>query len=141
MRKYNFAILSAVCFGISPVLSRYGSLRGMPPFAGTALALGVAALVVYVLVRAQGKIVGFTRMSRSSQVYLMSTSICVNLGVLFYWKALTRETVSIVVTINSIYPLITIALAFLFLRREERLTLRLIVGTICVIGGVMIIVA
>ena len=59
------------------------------------------------------------------------------LGQLAYYYALKNSEASKVVPVSSSFPLITLALAFLFL--NESITLKKILGTMLVILGIILI--
>jgi len=59
------------------------------------------------------------------------------LGQLAYYYALKYSEASKVVPISSSFPLVTVALAFLFL--HESMTLKKIFGTLLVILGIILI--
>ena len=130
----------ALCYSVAPVLASYGSRHGMPPIAGTTLAVAVALPVLYIIVRFQGKRIAFSTWSRRAKFWIILSSITNNFGVLFYWKALSMERVSVVVSINSVNPLFTILIALLALRGDERLTPRLFLSAFLIIGGALLVV-
>jgi drug/metabolite transporter (DMT)-like permease len=66
--------------------------------------------------------------------------ICQGLAVAFLFQALSRAPVTVVSPINASNPLITLALAHLFLRRLESINLLLVLGTLLSVGGVVMVV-
>ncbi len=65
------------------------------------------------------------------------TGAFVFLGSLFFLFALTRGKVSIVIALTALYPLLTIALAMIFL--GETLTLRQGIGVLLAVAAVILI--
>ena len=70
---------------------------------------------------------------------IVIAGLCSSCGVMFYFLSLASAPVVVVTPIISIYPLITIVLAFLFLKGIETISLRTILGTILVISGIIFI--
>jgi uncharacterized membrane protein len=64
-----------------------------------------------------------------------------NVGVLFVLFALSLGPVSVVTPLNGTAPLFVLVLAFLFLKDVERLTGRLVLGTVCIVLGVFLLTA
>ena len=62
------------------------------------------------------------------------------LAIASLFHALARAPVTVVSPINASGPLITQALAHIFLRRLETITLLLVVGTLLSVAGVIIVV-
>src|SRR3990172_9113007 len=104
MERYFFAIVAALGYGMSPVLARFGSLHGVPPIAGATWAVICATPLLYLVLRWQGKRIRFSEWSWRARAAVFGSSLTTNLGVIFYWKALAIERVSVVVALNSIYP-------------------------------------
>ena len=64
-----------------------------------------------------------------------------NVGVLFVLFSLSLGQVSIVTPLYGTAPLFVLVLAFLFLKDVERLTGRLVLGTVCIVLGVFLLTA
>ncbi len=139
MGKYTYALLCAVGFGIGPVLARYGAVHGVPAVVGTTIGYACALPCMYLLVLARGKPLTYRTWPRRTQLFVFAAGVGSALGVMIYWIALSYAPVAVVVSINASFPVITIALSYVFLRQDERITLRLIAGAIFVIGGVLTI--
>ena len=61
-------------------------------------------------------------------------------GIISLYFSLSRAAVVVVSPIAATTPLITLLLAHLFLQRMERVTLRLLVGTLLVVMGVVLVI-
>ncbi|RMG39758.1 MAG: hypothetical protein D6719_12575 [Candidatus Dadabacteria bacterium] len=59
------------------------------------------------------------------------------IGAFFYLMAAERERISLVVAVTSLYPLITILLAVIFL--QEQLALRHIAGVVCAVTAIVLL--
>ena len=60
-------------------------------------------------------------------------------GVVFLYLALGQAPVVVVAPVTGTNPLFSIILAWVFLRRMERLTLRVILGAVLVVAGVTVV--
>ncbi len=138
--KYLFAFLTALSWGFSPNLAKLGSALGAPPVLGTLLAYGFAIPTYYVVLRTLGVPRIVTEMTLRQRFYIAACGISSSLGSYFYWKGLSTGDVTIMVPLNSTYPLVTLFLVWLFVR-EESLNLNVVVGTILTIGGVILIIS
>jgi drug/metabolite transporter (DMT)-like permease len=66
--------------------------------------------------------------------------ICQGIAIASLFQALSRAPVTVVSPINASSPLITLALAHLFLRHLESLNLFLVLGTLLSVAGVVLVV-
>jgi len=64
-----------------------------------------------------------------------------NLGVLLVLVALSLGQVSVVTPLNGTAPLFVLALAYLFLKDVERLSGRIVLGTVLIVLGVFLLTA
>ncbi len=138
--KYLYAFLAALSWGFSPNFAKLGSALGAPPALGTLLAYGVAIPTYYVVLRTLGVPRIVTEMTLRQRFYIAACGISSSLGSYFYWKGLSTGDVTIMVPLNSTYPLVTLFLVWLFVR-EESLNLNVVVGTILTIGGVILVIS
>ena len=60
-------------------------------------------------------------------------------GVTFLYLALGQAPVVVVAPVTGANPLFSIVLAWIFLRRMERLTLRVLLGAVLVVAGVTVV--
>jgi uncharacterized membrane protein len=138
--KYLFAFLTALSWGFSPNFAKLGSTLGAPTVLGTLLAYSVAIPTYYVVLCALGVPRIVTEMTLRLRFYIVASGISSALGSYFYWKGLSTGDVTIMVPLNSTYPLVTLFLVWIFVR-EESLNLNVVIGTIITIGGVILVVS
>ena len=60
-------------------------------------------------------------------------------GVTFWFIALNNGPIVIVAPISATFPLVSLVLTFVFLKKIERLTFRIVLGSVFVVLGVVII--
>ena len=73
------------------------------------------------------------------KIYIAASGISSSLGSYFYWKGLSYGDVTVMVPLNSTYPLVTIFLVWVFVR-DESLNLNVVVGTILTISGAILVI-
>ena len=73
--------------------------------------------------------------------YFVVAGLTENIGVLCVLIALSLGQVSVVTPLNGTAPLFVLVLAFFFLKDVERLTGRLVLGTVCIVLGVFLLTA
>lgn len=71
----------------------------------------------------------------------MGAGVMENLGVLLVLVALSLGQVSVVTPLNGTAPLFVLALASLLLKDVERLTGRIVLGTVLIVLGVFLLTA
>jgi uncharacterized membrane protein len=81
-----------------------------------------------------------TQAPLSGRLWFAVNGICNGIGTLFLYAALGAGPVTIVAPIYATYPLVTVALSALVLS-HVRVTLKLVLGTVLAVGGVVLILA
>jgi drug/metabolite transporter (DMT)-like permease len=135
---YGTAIIGVVAFGGGQVLARWVLVQTARPLLGATISM-IAGSVFLVVLNRTGLRIAF-KIHQKSVLFLALAGITDAGGVVCLYMALSREPVIVVTPIISIYPLITILLATIFLQGLERINLRLILGTCLVVAGVILIV-
>jgi uncharacterized membrane protein len=138
-RQLALPILSATCFGIVAVLrkvglSHTGAVLGSAINASTAL----VAFTAFLLASGQGD--SFT-CRRRSLGYFIAAGVAENTGVFLTVLALSFGTVSVVIPLTATAPIFVLFLSLAFLRGIERLSARIVVGTLLIVFGVYLITA
>jgi drug/metabolite transporter, DME family len=134
-----FPFLSALAFGAVAILRKLG-LGGMGPLTGFAVNVTTALVAMTAFLAATGH----RRRARAdarSLGYLIAAGIAENAGVLLGVVALSVGTVTVVAPLVGTMPLFVLAMSALFLRHVERLSARLVLGTLMIVLGVYLITA
>ncbi|MBM2832182.1 MAG: protein of unknown function transrane [Dehalococcoidia bacterium] len=129
-RGYIFALLAALCWSISSLLIRKGVTTFASPLAGTPISLLVGYLVLF---PRQGLSTAFQ--ARRKLWLLLAAGSCSGLGSLLFYSAMSFAPVVVVSPLGNMAPLIAITGSHLFLRRLEKVTLRLVLGALLVLAG------
>src|SRR5215467_4796244 len=134
-----YPFLCAFCFGSAAIIRKLG-LSHAPPMFGYAINVTTAfiAFTAYLMVSGQFSTVAC---DGKSLWYFVVAGLGENVGVLFVLFSLSLGQVSIVTPLYGTAPLFVLVLAFLFLKDVERLTGRLVLGTVCIVLGVFLLTA
>jgi len=133
----TFGIGAAIAYGTSSVLVRYGVGSLAPPLVGAAVAL-VSGTLALTLVGARG-IRASLAQNRRAVGFLLLSGTAAACGIMSSFFALSMAPVVIVSPLQSTNPLFALLWSYLFLGRLERITPRLVLGSILVVGGVILI--
>ena len=138
-RDLVFPILSATCFGVVTVLRKLG-LCSMSPVPGFAVNVTTAliAFTAFLVVSGDRSVMAF---SGRSLAYFVAAGVAENAGVFLALVALSLGTVSVVAPLAGTAPIFVLLMSFVFLRGVERLTARVVLGTLCIVLGVYLITA
>ncbi|MBQ8646900.1 MAG: EamA family transporter [Oscillospiraceae bacterium] len=128
---FVFALLSAVFAALTSVLAKLG-LDGVNSHLATALRTVVVLAFAWGMVFLTGAQGGIGSISRKSWLFLILSGLATGASWLCYYRALQMGTVSHVAAVDKLSVLITMVLAFVFLR--ESFTAKSLVG--CALIGV-----
>jgi len=132
-----FASGAALAYGVSSVLIRQGVAEMAPPIVGAAVAL-LAGTLALSIVGARGLKPDLWQ-KRKSVGFLLIGGVAAGLGILASFFALGMAPVVIVSPLQSTNPLFALLWSYLFLGHLERITPRLVLGSILVVAGVALI--
>ena len=132
-----FGIGAALAYGISSVLIRQGVTSLAPPLIGAAIGL-LSGTLSLTIVGARDLRTNLTQKRRAIG-FLLISGVTAALGIMSSFFALSMAPVVIVSPLQSTSPLFTLLWSHLFLGQLERITLRLVLGSILVIFGVALI--
>jgi drug/metabolite transporter (DMT)-like permease len=137
---YLFAFGAAAAYGTSGVLIKSGLNAYGSPFTAITIATLTGLLVLSPLAigswRSQGK--GW-RPERRALLFILASGLCAITGFSSNTLALSQLPVTVVAPISSAYPLVTVLLVLLFLRRTEVVSWRTILGAALIVSGIILI--
>ena len=137
---YLIAFGAAVAYGTNAVLTRRGLAQYGSPIRAIVIALtaGVLVLAPFAIraYRAEGD--GW-RPERRALLFIIFSGLSAILGYCSNVLALSVLPVVVVAPISSTYPLVTVFLVRLFLRGHEEVSLRMLLGALCVVTGVILV--
>ncbi len=137
---YLIACGAAVAYGANAVLTRRGLAQYGSPIRAIVIALTTGVLVLAPFAvrayRAEGD--GW-RPERRALLFIIFSGLSAILGYCSNVLALSVLPVVVVAPISSTYPLVTVFLVRLFLRGHEEVSLRMLLGALCVVTGVILV--
>ena len=129
-----YALAAAISYGIRPLILKYGLNIADIPLA--AACIGAVAALVYTLLREDRAQLLATRIDAAFKFWVLS-GVLGAVGLVSLTFALAQGDVSVVYPLTSSAPLFTVAFTALLLRGVEQITVRLVAGTVLVVGGVV----
>ena len=130
-----YAILSALFAALTSIFAKVG-LQDINSDLATAIRTTIILLLTWGIVLFGHKADGITNLTWQTWLFLILSGISTGLSWLFYFKALQTGDVSRVAPIDKLSIVITILLAFIFL--HEKITLRVLIGSLLISGGVLL---
>nr|PZN09275.1 MAG: multidrug DMT transporter permease [Caldicoprobacter oshimai] len=129
-----YAILSAVFASLTAILAKIG-IVGIESNLGTAIRTVVVLIMAWLMVFITHKHGGIKEIDRKSWIFLWLSGITTGLSWLCYYKALQDGQASIVVPIDKLSIVITVAFSYFFLK--EKVTAKSFMGLILIVAGTM----
>lgn len=131
-----FAILSAFFAGVTAILSKVG-IRDVNSNLGTAIRTIIVFLFAWLMVFVAGVQGGMTSISTKTLVFLVLSGVTTGLSWLCYYKALQDGPASVVVPIDKLSILVTVAFSYVVLK--EKLTKKAFFGLALLVLGTLLL--
>ena len=132
-----FAILSAVFAALTSILAKIG-IEGVNSNLATAIRTVVVVGMAWVMVFLTHAQSGLSTINRKSWIFLILSGLATGASWLCYYRALQTGEASKVVPIDKMSTVLTIILAFIFLREE--FTTKSLIGCILITAGTLVMV-
>ena len=129
-----YAVLSAVFASLTSILAKVG-IENVESNLGTAIRTIVVLIMAWIIVLLQKKHGQVKNISKKSFVFIGLSGIATGASWICYYKALHDGLASIVVPIDKLSILVTVAFAYIFLR--EKLSRSSMVGLILITVGTL----
>ena len=129
-----YAVLSAVFASLTSILAKVG-IENVESNLGTAIRTIVVLIMAWIIVFLQKKHGQVKKISKKSFVFIGLSGIATGASWICYYKALHDGLASIVVPIDKLSILVTVAFAYIFLR--EKLSRSSMVGLILITVGTL----
>jgi len=130
-----YAVLSAVFAALTSILAKVG-IQGIESNLGTAIRTIVVLVMAWGIVLLRKKQVNLHVIDRRSWLFIVFSSLATGFSWLCYYRALQEGPASVVVPVDKLSILVTIAFSRVFLR--ERLPKRALAGLLLVVGGTLL---
>ena len=132
-----FAVLSAVFAALTSILAKVG-IEGVNSTLATAIRTVVVLAMSWGMVFIMNVQNGIGSISRRSWLFLILSGLATGASWLCYYRALQLGEASKVVPIDKLSVVITLALAFIFLR--EPFTTKSLIGAALITAGTLVMV-
>ena len=134
---FILALLSAVFAALTSILAKVG-IDGVNSNLATAIRTMVVVFMAWGMVFLTNSQGGIGDISRKSWIFLILSGLATGASWLCYYKALQIGEAAKVVPIDKLSVVITLVLAFVFLR--EKFTAKSLIGCLLITAGTLIMV-
>ena len=131
-----YAILSAVFASLTSILGKVG-IEGVESNLGTAIRTVVVIVMSFVMVSVTGKVKEIKRIDKKELVFILLSGISTGASWLFYYRALQDGEASIVVPIDKLSILVTIAFSYFVFK--EKLGKKALIGLVLIVMGTLVL--
>jgi drug/metabolite transporter (DMT)-like permease len=135
---YTAAIGAAMSYGVAQTVGKLITTEYAPPLVGTGFALIFGLLYVSIIFHRQIP-TDIRTAPRLGFFWFSVSGVFSASGVALMYFALNSAPLVVVSPVFAINPLVTLILASIFLKRLERITKRMVFGTLLVILGIVVI--
>ena len=112
-----YAVLSAVFAAATSILAKVG-ITGVESNLGTAIRTGVVLILAWAIVFGKGKHKNIKNISKNELIFICLSGIATGASWLCYYYAIQNGVVSVVVPIDKMSILITVAFSYVFLKEK-----------------------
>ena len=130
-----FAILSSVFAALTSILAKVG-IEGVGSNLATAIRTCVVLLMSWVMVFITNQQGGLSLISKRSWIFLILSGLATGASWLCYYKALHDGLASVVVPIDKLSILVTIAFSYIVF--HERLSRKAAAGLVLIVAGTLV---
>lgn len=129
-----YAVLSAVFAGLTAILAKVG-IEGVESGLGTAIRTGVVLVMAWIVVFVTGKQHTIRKIPKKELLFICLSGFATGASWLCYYKALKDGPASVVVPIDKLSILVTIAFSYIVFK--EKLTKKAILGLCLITAGTL----
>lgn len=131
---FLYAIGSAVFASLTAILGKIG-ISGVESNLGTAIRTCVVLVMAWLMVFVKGKQKEIRNINRRELLFICLSGVATGASWLCYYKALHDGLASVVVPIDKLSILVTIAFSYIVFR--EKLTKRSAIGLVAIVAGTL----
>ena len=132
-----YAVLSALFAALTSILAKIG-ISGVESNLGTAIRTGVVLLMAWIIVFAKGKQQQIRTLDKKELVFISLSGIATGASWLFYYYAIQNGIVSVVVPIDKLSIVFTVAFSFFVFK--EKLSRKAFAGLALMVVGTLFMV-
>lgn len=131
-----YAVLSAMFASLTAILGKIG-IEGVESNLGTAIRTTVVLLMAWLMVFVKGKSSQIKGIVKKELLFIVLSGFATGASWLCYYRALQGGPASVVVPIDKLSILITIAFSWIVF--HEKLTKKATIGLLCIIAGTILL--
>ena len=132
-----YAILAAVFAALTSILAKVG-ISGVESNLGTAIRTGVVLVMAWVIVLLRGKHRQLPALEKKELLFIGLSGLATGASWLCYYYAIGHGDVSIVVPIDKLSILVTVAFSYFVFR--EKLSKKALLGLVLMVAGTLLMV-
>ena len=132
-----YAVLSAVFASLTAILGKIG-ISGVASNLGTVIRTVVVLIMAWIMVFVTKKQDELKKIDRKSMAFICLSGLTTGLSWLCYYKALQDGQASVVVPIDKLSILVTVAFSYIVLK--EKLTKKSLLGLVLITAGTLMLV-
>jgi transporter family protein len=130
-----YAVLSAVFAALTSILAKMG-IEGVESNLGTAIRTAVVLLMAWAIVLIKGKHKGLRAPDKKELLFISLSGLATGASWLFYYYAIGHGLVSVVVPIDKLSILVTVAFSFIVFK--EKLSRKAFLGLALMVIGTLL---
>ena len=130
-----YAILSAIFAALTSILAKVG-VSGVESNLGTAIRTGVVLIMAWIIVLSKGKQSEIKAIDKKELLFISLSGIATGASWLFYYYAIAKGLVSVVVPIDKLSVVVTVAFSYFIFK--EKLSKKALFGLILMIAGTLL---
>lgn len=137
IRWLIYALLAALFASLTAILGKVG-IEGVESNLGTAIRTGVVLIMAWVVVFVTGERRSIGKIPRGELIFICLSGLATGASWLCYYKALSDGPASVVVPVDKLSILVTVAFSYFFFK--EKLSWKALVGLALIIAGTLAMV-
>lgn len=131
-----YAVLSAVFASLTAILGKIG-IEGVDSNLGTAIRTTVVLVMAWLMVGVSGKMSLVKEIEKKELGFIALSGLATGASWMCYYRALQSGPASVVVPIDKLSILVTIAVSWIVF--HEKLTKKAMAGLVCIVAGTLIL--
>ena len=131
-----YAILSAVFASLTSIRGKVG-IEGVESNLGTAIITVVVIVISFIMVSVTGKVKDIKKIDKKELAFILLSGLSTGASWLFYYRALQDGEASIVVPIDKLSILVTIAFSYFVFK--EKLGKKAFIGLVLIVVGTLVL--
>ena len=130
-----YAVLSAVFAALTSIFAKVG-ISGVEPNLGTAIRTGVVLVMAWIIVFAKGKQREIRSMDKKELLFISLSGLATGASWLCYYYAIQNGIVSVVVPIDKLSIVVTVAFSYFVFK--EKLSKKALLGLCLMVAGTLL---